>query len=211
LARYAEATPDNRSRGVLTEIAGDSKALPNRPLGGVFIRSFDNCFLGDKPLGTSPEGSAVLVSLAELPKLRIEVPCLIAVENAECLWGFEKARGHFPALAGLKYALVLRWHWGDAWCEWLKAWKVGLLYFPDYDPAGLRIFVTEVLPKAPSSRLLVPGGFEEILERRGKRDLYVGQEKFLELVESNGHEDLARVCTALRRARKGLEQESLLW
>ena len=211
MARYAEAGPDSRSRGMLAEIAGDSKALPNRPLGGIFLRSFNNCFLADEPLGVSPPGSAILISLVEVPKLRVEAPCLIAVENTDCLWCFERAKEFFPALAGLNYALVLRWHWGDAWCEWFKGWKGDLLYFPDYDPAGLRIFVTEVLPKAPSGRLLVPGGFEEILEKRGKRDLYLKQEGFLSFVESAGHQDLARVCAALRKSRKGLEQESLLW
>ena len=68
-----------------------------------------------------------------------------------------------------------------------------------------------MLPNAPPVRLLVPRDFEKVLEQRGKRDLYVRQEGFLSLVESAGHPDLARVCLALRKSRKGLEQESLLW
>ena len=31
LKSFAQATPENRSRGLLAEIAGDSKAPPNRP------------------------------------------------------------------------------------------------------------------------------------------------------------------------------------
>ncbi len=210
LARYAQAAPDNRSRGVLADIAGDSKALPNRPFDGIFIRSFDNCFLADKPLNISPPGSAVLITLGNLPKLRVEASYLIAVENAECLWNFERVQKYFPDLAGLEYALVLRWHWGNAWRQWLDGWRGQLLYFPDYDPAGLRIFATEVLPHEPMARLLAPQDFEAILEQRGKRDLYVSQEKFLNSVESSQHEELTRLCRALRKTRKAFEQESLL-
>ena len=134
LIRYANAEPETRSRELMADIAGDSKALPNRPFDGIFIRSFNNCFLADKPLNFSPPGTAILVTLGDLPKLRIETTSIVAVENAECLWNFEKALKHFPNLSGLDYALVLRWHWGSAWRQWLNSWKGQLLYFPDYDP-----------------------------------------------------------------------------
>jgi hypothetical protein len=208
LARYAQASPTNRSRGLLADIAGDSKALPNRPLNGIFVRSFHNCFLGNKPLSSSPPGTAVLITLVALAHLRVEAPYLVAVENAECLWHFEKAKRYFPDLTGLDYALVLRWHWGGAWRQWLDGWRGQLLYFPDYDPAGLRIFATEVLPHRPSARLLVPQDFEAILEERGERDLYLKQEKYLPVLGE--HAELAHLCRALRKARKALEQESFL-
>ena len=208
LARYAQANPTNRSRELLADIAGDSKALPNRPFDGIFIRSFDNCFLANKPLNSSPPGTAVLITVGNLPHLRVETPYLVAVENAECLWNFEKAKRYFPDLTGLDYALVLRWHWGGAWRQWFDGWRGQLLYFPDYDPAGLRIFATEVLPHRPSARLLIPQDFETILEERGERDLYLKQEKFLPVLDE--HAELARLCRALRKARKAFEQESLL-
>jgi hypothetical protein len=208
LARYAQANPTNRSRGLLADIAGDSKALPNRPFGGIFIRSFDNCFLASKPLNSSPPGTAVLITLGDLPHLRVETPYLVAVENAECLWHFEEAKRYFPDLTGLDYALVLRWHWGGAWRQWLDGWRGQLLYFPDYDPAGLRIFATEVLPHRPNARLLIPQDFETLLEERGERGLYLKQEKFLPALEE--HAELARLCRALRKARKAFEQESLI-
>jgi len=208
LVRYAQANPKNRSRGLLAEIAGDSKALPNRPFDGIFVRSFDNCFLASKPLHSSPEGTAVLITLGDLPRLRVETSYLVAVENAECLWHFEKAKRYFPDLTGLDYALVLRWHWGGAWRQWLDGWRGQLLYFPDFDPAGLRIFATEVLPHRPSARLLIPHDFEAILKERGKRDLYLRQEKYLPV--SDVHAELASLCRALRNARKAFEQENLL-
>jgi len=209
LARFAQATPDNRSRGLLVDVAGNTKALPSRPFDGIFIRSFGNCFVGDKPLNSSPPGTAVLIALSNLPHLQVESEHLVAVENAECLWQFEKVKSYFPDLTGLDYAVVLRWHWGDAWRRWLNNWKGQLLYFPDYDPAGLRIFATEVLPNRPNARLLIPQNFETILEDRGDRELYLKQEKYLPALSDRV--ELSHICRTLKKARKALEQESLLF
>ena len=62
------------------------KALPNQPFDGIFIRSFNNCYIGDQPLHTTPQGAAVLVTKDELPKLRVNATHLVAVENARCVW-----------------------------------------------------------------------------------------------------------------------------
>lgn len=208
LARYADATPDVRTRGTLANVAGDTKALPSRPFDGIFIRSFNNCFLANQPLNTNPPGSAVLITLGQLPRLRIESPCLIAIENAECLWHFERTLRHFPDVTGVDFALVLRWHWGNSWRQWLSNWSGQLFYFPDYDPAGLRIFLTEVLPLKPAAHLLVPEKFEAILDQRGQRALFLKQERYLNV--RSEHPETSRVTRALRKSRKALEQEALL-
>jgi len=208
LARYAQAVPDNRSRSLMADVAGNSKALPNRPFDGIFIRSFGNCYVAGKPLNSSPPGTSVLITLGELPNLRVESSHLVAVENAECLWHFEKAARYFPELMELDYAVVLRWHWGETWRRWLDTWKGHLLYFPDYDLAGLKIFATEVLPYRPNARLLIPRNFESILEVRGDRELYLKHEKYLPAL--NDYAELTQICRTLKKARKALEQESLL-
>ncbi|MGD1085132.1 MAG: hypothetical protein ABSA47_10335 [Verrucomicrobiota bacterium] len=208
LTQFAEATPENRNRAMLTDLAGDSKALPTRPFDGIFVRSFGGCYLRDQPLGTTPPGSAVLVTLSELPHLRVETKYLIGIENVECLWKFEEARRHFPLLDGAEFTLVLRWHWGAAWKQWLTAWQGHFLYFPDYDPSGLSVFATAVLPNRQDAHLLIPKDFDAILESRGKRPPYVKQERFLPTTCE--HAEVAQVCLLLRRVRKALEQEDLL-
>ncbi len=208
LAQFAEATPENRNRAMLTDVAGDSKALPTAPFEGIFIRTFGGCYLQDQELGTTPEGSAVLVTMSELPHLRIETSHLIGIENVECLWKFEKARKHFPLLDGVEFTLVLRWHWGAPWQQWLKTWKGQFFYFPDYDPSGLTVFATAVLPHRADARLLIPRDFDAILNSRGKRPLYLKQERFLPAACENS--EVVQVCQALKKARKALEQEDLL-
>jgi hypothetical protein len=208
LTRFAEATPENRNRAMLTDVAGDSKALPTAPFGGICIRSFGGCYLQDQQLGTTPPGTALLVTMSELPHLRVESHYLIGVENVECLWKFEKARKHFPLLDGVEFTLVLRWHWGAPWQQWLKAWQGQFFYFPDYDPSGLSIFASAVLAHRPDARLLIPRDFDTILNGRGKRSLFLKQEKFLPSTCENT--EVIQVCQALKKVRKALEQEDLL-
>lgn len=209
LQRYAEATPDNRSRELLTEIAQDSKALPNQPFDGIFIRSFNNCYLGDQPLHTTPQGAALLVTKDELPKLRVDATHLIAVENARCVWGWERARRYFPQVEKFNHALVLRWHWGNKWREWLQNWEGQLLYFPDYDPAGMRIFVTEILPQRPTAQLLIPQNLRQLLEQSENRELFLKQEAYLSSLID--HPAVGEVCQWIRQSRKVVEQEALLF
>lgn len=208
LAQFAKATPDNRSRAMLASIAGDSKALPTSPLDGVFIRAFGGCYLRDQSLGATPPGSALLITSSELPHFRVETACLIGIENVECLWKFEAARKHFPVLDGIDFTLVLRWRWGAAWRQWLKQWKGQFFHFPDYDPSGLCVFVTEVLRQRHDARLLIPQNFDAILDARGNRQLYLNQENALP--SSCEHVEVARLCGILQKARKALEQEELL-
>jgi hypothetical protein len=163
---------------------------------------------GDATHHGTPAGSVSLVALSALPSLRIEAPNLIAVENAECLWHFERMVGFFPDLAQLQYALVLRWHWGEPWRSWLSNWKGQLFYIPDFDPAGLRIFLSEVRPKRPDVRLLVPRSLESLMQERGNRTLFLKQERILNSLYDDPQ--VSPVVQLLRSTRKALEQEALL-
>jgi len=208
LRRFALAGPEDRSRESLAEIAGDSKALPTNPLAGIFIRSFGNCTLSDQPLMHTPPGSAILISPAKLPQLRVTASTLIAIENSECLLKFENALPHFAGVDRGNVALILRWNWGTAWREWLRCWPGAVLHFPDYDRAGLRIFATELLAQRPKARLLIPANLDTLVNERGSRELYLRHEH-LSLPEAE-NPDIARVNAAIASCRKGLEQESLL-
>lgn len=208
LRRFALASPENRSRESLAEIAGDSKALPNQPLAGIFIRSFGNCTLGGQPLMHTPPDSAIFISPAQLPQLRVTASTLIVIENSKCLLKFEHALPHFAGVDLANTALVLRWSWGAVWREWLRTWPGAVLHFPDYDRAGLRIFATELLPHRPEAHLLIPAKLDTLLKVRGSRKLYLRHEH-LSLLGAK-HPEIARVNAAIESSRKALEQESLL-
>jgi hypothetical protein len=72
-----------------------------------------------------------------------------------------------------------------------------MLYFPDYDPAGLRIFASEVLPFRDKAELVIPQNFEFLLERFGNRELFLQQQQLLPATHPN--EQLQRLSTAVSR------------
>lgn len=133
---------------------------------------------------------------------------IVGIENPACLLEFEKSQSHFPELQK-SLVLVLRWCWGTAWNDWLSQWEGNLFYFPDYDPAGLRIFEHEVLDKNPKASLLIPPNLEFLLRQRGQREIFLIQERFLPV--SHTHPQINFVADLLRKTRRGLEQEHLLY
>jgi hypothetical protein len=209
LAKFADEKPDKRTRESLAELAGDSKALPSRPLEGILIRSFGNVFVHGKEVSNTPPGCAFLISPHELSRLELRAKCLIGIENSRCFLHFEKCARYFDGLDHLDCALVLRWSWGAAWREWLRKWRGTFLHFPDYDPSGLSIFSTEVLPYATGARLLIPSDLPRLLAERGTRSFYVRQEHLLP--KSSPHQDVSSLSLLLQKCRRGLEQEKLLF
>ena len=84
-----------------------------------------------------------------------------------------------------------------------------MLHFPDYDPAGLRIFASEVLSHRPEAKLMIPEGFEAILEKQGSRKLYLRQEPLNFQLANDPR--IKPVSILLKFHRKALEQEELLY
>jgi hypothetical protein len=163
--------------------------------------------LGDQRLASTPPGSAIFLSKSKILQLKVKTATLIGIENAECFLKFEKCLSHFPDLAQLDVVLVWRWSWGIAWQRWMRRFEGSVLYFPDYDPAGLAIFATQVLPHRPDARLLLPKNLDALLSK-GKRQLYLKQEFLLRTLP--WHPDIDAVAKHLRLLRKALEQESLI-
>ena len=209
LARFATLTPDLRDRETLALIASDSKALPNSPLDGIFLRSFGSSYIGDQPLGMCPEGTMRFIAVRQVASLQVRSKALIGVENVRCLLRFEKLVKWFPNLSELDFTLVLRWRWGAAWRQWLRKWTGQFLYLPDYDPAGISIFVSEVLPFFPAARLLYPPDLDSLMQS-GDRDRFLKQEALLSLLDTRNHADIAHVVSLIRKHRKSFEQETLI-
>jgi hypothetical protein len=103
----------------------------------------------------------------------------IGVENAESFLRFESCRGHFPDFDFSHAALVWRWSWGGKWRAWLRERAGKLIWFPDYDPAGLAIFSTHILSCRPDVHLLIPNDRDELLAN-GNRELFLRQESMLQ-------------------------------
>jgi hypothetical protein len=209
LSRFATLTPEKRDRETLALIAADSKALPNSPFDGIFLRSFGSCYIDDQPLGVCPQGTMRFIGIQQVPSLRIHSKALIGIENVRCLLRFEKVAGWFPNLKELDFTLVLRWRWGAPWRRWLRKWPGQFLYLPDYDPSGISIFISEILPFFSSARLLCPPELDSLM-RFGDRDRFVKQEALLRLIDARNQADITHVVSLIRKHRKSFEQETLI-
>lgn len=209
LAAFAAEDAASRDRRTLIELAGDSKALPTRPLRGLFIRPWGaSVRVGGAVLEQQPEGACHFVHESLLPSLVVEPRCVYGIENAEVLLHFERLRDAPTGPA----CLVLRQHWGEAWREWLTAGSVEFLHFADFDFSGALIFETEVLRFAPHAHLHVPSDIDDLLSQVVSPDLFDGQaaQRLHYLNRTPQHADVARLVAALLRHRRALEQEALL-
>lgn len=206
LPGFAALDPETRTRADLARLAGDTKALPTNPLDGIFLRLSGGAELHGKPLNSTPEGCAHFIAAAELPHLSIPAPLLIGVENAETFLHFENCLDHFAECDLRHAALIWRWSWGGRWQQWLREREGGFVWFPDFDPAGLVIFSSQILSCRPEARLLIPDDLDELLEH-GNRELFLRQESMLASLPM--HPDVQAVAMRIRCVRKVVEQEKL--
>ena len=209
LSRFSALTIESRDRETLAVIASDSKALPNSPFDGIFFRSFGTCYIDDQPLGVCPEGTMRFLSVQQIPLLRVTSKTLVGVENVRCLLRFERVARWFPALMGLDLTVVLRWRWGATWRDWLRTWTGQFLYLPDYDPAGISIFVSEVQPLCAAARLMCPPDIDWLMQF-GNRERFIKQEAMLNVIQAHGKDEVAQIISLLRKHRTSFEQETLI-
>ena len=207
LPGFAALDPETRTRADLARLAGDTKALTINPLDGIFLRLSGAAELHGKPLNPTPEGCAHFIAASELPHLSAPTPLWIGVENAESFLRFESCRRHFPEFNFRHAALVWRWSWGGKWHAWLRERAGEFIWFPDYDPAGLAIFSSQILSCRPDAQLLIPNDLDELL-KNGNRELFLRQESMLDSLPADP--GVQAVARAIKCVRKALEQEMLI-
>jgi hypothetical protein len=207
LPGFAALDPETRTRADLARLAGDTKALTINPLDGIFLRLSGAAELHGKPLNPTPEGCAHFIAVSELPHLSVPTALWIGVENAESFLRFESCRRHFPDFDFRHAAIVWRWSWGGKWQTWLRERAGRLIWFPDYDPAGLVIFSSQILSCRPDVQLLVPNDLDGLLEH-GSRKLFLRQESMLDSLPAD--REVQTVASRIKRVRKALEHEMLI-
>jgi hypothetical protein len=200
-----EGEADERSRAGLALAAADSKALPNNPMSGTYLRTLGRASV---TLGGTravvPDGGALFVPVKMLAAMVVEPSVIIGVENGASFFNIERMGLGIPADA------VVFWRsgWGTQWRKWLAAAKPDFYYAGDYDPAGLAIFEHEVLRYCSDARLLVPDKLAELVDQYGSQTLYEKQEsRYGDLHPTDPA--AAAVLDVIRSRRKGLEQETL--
>lgn len=137
-----------------------------------------------------------------------ESATIIVVENAECLYDLR-----WIANVGLRrengpYVVLCRF----PICEEAKLWLVNLtnriLYFGDFDLAGIRIYETEFKKRLQEKiSFIIPEDLEERIRRSGNPHLYAKQinEGFMSISSPSG--ETHNVLALLHRLQSTYEQE----
>jgi len=196
-----------RTRTDVASVSAHSKTLRANPLrGGWMLRAIGHAEIqvGSLIQTNHPVGCSLFVQKKETSKVRVKGNCLLGVENADTFLRAELLFREIPTSA----IIMLRWGWGEYWREWVGAFPGSVGYLGDYDPGGLSIFQDVVLSARPDARFLMPNNLPDLL-KRGDHSRFHKQEFILKRLVASTHPDIASALSAIRSARKGLDQESL--
>ena len=137
-----------------------------------------------------------------------ESATVIVVENAECLYDLR-----WVANVGLRiekgpYVILCRF----PVCEEAKLWLINLtnriLYFGDFDLAGIRIYETEFKKRLQDNiSFIIPDDLEERIRRCGNPHLYAKQinDGFMSVTSPSGETN--HIIALLHRLQSTYEQE----
>lgn len=152
-----------------------------------------------------------LIGLHVVDRTSLKLPeyaTVIIVENAECLYDLK-----WIPNVGLKeecgpYVVLCRFPVCEEAKLWMKSIPNRLLYFGDFDLAGIRIYETEFKKRlAEKISFIVPEDLEERIRKDGNPELYSKQvnEGFVSVTSPSG--ELSETIDLLHRLQSSFEQE----
>lgn len=130
------------------------------------------------------------------------------IENKEVFW-------HCGALLRSRECGSFLYYAGNVPVR-LTAWLASarrtprILFYPDYDPVGLGNYLAVKDACGTDVELVIPEGFEALLEGWGKRELLADNTRLLDNLLDHGDETVRRLICLMQRHGCGLEQEILL-
>ncbi len=156
-----------KSRAELQLKIGDDKAKTINPQKGIYIYSDDDIDIGLKYPLCLTDGSCMFIH--ELTEITLKQNVIIVgVENFENLTNSSKlkyfVKHQSPVLFIFRNASFLRL---------ISKVKNKVLYFPDFDIPGIRIFETEILKYNSDAKMIIPAKLKNIIEEHGNAVKYL--------------------------------------
>lgn len=152
-----------------------------------------------------------MVGLHVVDRSSLSIPekaTLVVVENAECLYNLR-----WIPNVGLKdedgpFVILCRFPVCEEAKLWLETIPNRILYFGDFDLAGIRIYETE-FKKRLGDRIsfIIPDDLEERIRRSGNPELYARQVNERFASTSSTSRELNRLIGMLHRMQSSYEQE----
>jgi hypothetical protein len=191
---HLEGISSATMRSELISEKSHSKSKKISPQRGLYLNG--NCeILGVKlPLF---DKSAIL--LREIPPIH-EAILVVVVENFENLIFWENQLELFPK------GDILFLFRNKISLELIKNIKNKIIYFGDFDLAGVDIFQTQIKTRNKNIQLFIPQGVEGLIEKFGSRELFSKQIDRYKNIKSDD-EAIQKLISTIIKYQKGLEQE----
>ena len=205
IKEFGSDSSDGESSLVSTR---STKTFRNKSLQGFFIKSIDTeITISGEILKNVSEGTALFVYQPDRLKISNEA-LIVGIENPECFVKFEKLAPLFPK----KELIVIMRYLSQNPNKWLQTVPNHYLHFGDFDPAGIKIYISEYRTRLPESRChyFLPPGIEQLVQQYGLASLYDKQIHLLNNLDIQLYPEVQDLVRILKKHRKGLEQERLL-
>ena len=167
------------SRGELLEEFGDDKAKNITPQTGVYLWTDDEVDIGNGNIVSCKKGTCLFVHHSTKIEIAEDV-LIVGIENFETLMNAINIKHHFDQ--NKKIVFMFR---NVSFLKYIKNSKNTILYFPDYDVYGVKIYETEILKYNQNVSLFVAPSFEEdLMNVKSKK-------RYFEDLESKGGKYMA--------------------
>lgn len=189
-----EAIQDSNTRAQLIQAKTDTKQKKISPMDGLYVNG--RCSIEGLKL---PLFNKSALFFKELPKIDKEI-LVIGVENFENLIYFEKQLSYF------RDNEILFVYRNQKMLEFLENIENNIIYFSDFDLAGINIFLSEIKPRNSKIELFIPHNINLLISEYGSKKLYAKQ---LNRYKNTKSEDktINNLISFIHKEQKVLEQE----
>ena len=157
---------DIENRGELIDKFGEDKVKTINPQTGIYLWSNDNIDIGNNNIVSSQIDTALFVHHTKQIEIDKDI-LIVGVENFETLVKAINIKHFFK-----DYKKIVFMFRNSSFLKFIKNSNNKIIYFPDFDIYGVRIYETEILKYNKNTMLYIPKNFESDLDKKGDTKRY---------------------------------------
>ncbi|MEA2018609.1 MAG: hypothetical protein U9N59_09185 [Campylobacterota bacterium] len=182
------------TRKELIEANSHTKAKKISPQDGLYVNG--NCEIQNVKL---PLFNNSAIFLKKFPKISQDI-LIVGVENFENLVYFESQLQYFQK------ENILFVYRNSAMLRWIESLENKMIYFGDFDLAGIEIYLNEILHRCKNINLFIPKNIDALIQTHGSNELYKKQINKYKNISST-IQKVQILIDSINKYQKGLEQE----
>lgn len=182
------------TRADLSKLATHTKSKHISPQEGLYLSG--RCMIENVQLPLFKNSS---LFLKEFPKL-LASTLVVVVENFENLIYFESTLNYFK---GDDIIFIFR---NSAALKFIQTIKNEIIYFGDFDLAGIEIYQNQIVPRNLNIKLFIPDDIENLMINHGNSKLYKDQYNKYKNLKSKDTK-IQTLINTINKYQKTLEQE----